>query len=371
MRVFWQRKSERHRSQGRAPRRPVRWSYALTAALPILLVLLLGRISTPLAPDLNNLVFDWYQRHDPRQWTPQSPIRIVDIDDESLVRLGQWPWRRSMIAEIVRRLGDLGAVAIAVDIVFAEPDGSSPEQVIGLLPATPGRTTLEQELRNERSNDAKLAAAISAVPTVLGAFLTSGPDPVDYPVKHGIATAGDDPASFLAQFTGAVMLAAGGDVFANEVVRTGDASNAQLVFLDRTNLGVGPKSSVTLDRFVYDPDRGTGRVVVRATRGIFRFVTGSQPSQDYTIETPLATIGVRGTIFDLLVQQTRVIVVLVSGEVRVTPRKGRSLFSASQEPRSRSLRMGQSKDRSFGTAGSSMSPAMRRSHILAERARSA
>jgi len=113
-------------------------------------------------------------------------------------------------------------------------------------------------------------------------------------------------------------LAVGGDVHANELVRTQDASSAQLVFLDNTNLSIGPRSSVTLDRFVYNPDRGTGRVVVNATRGVFRFVTGSQPPQNYTIKTPVATIGVRGTVFDLLVESNRIIVVLVSGEVIVS-----------------------------------------------------
>ena len=115
-------------------------------------------------------------------------------------------------------------------------------------------------------------------------------------------------------------LAVGGDVFSNEQVRTGEQSTAQLVFLDNTNLNVGPKSTVTLDRFVYDPGRGAGSVVLRATRGLFRFVTGTQPPQDYKIVTPLATIGVRGTVFDLDVQPAKVIVILESGEVTVTPR---------------------------------------------------
>ncbi len=117
-------------------------------------------------------------------------------------------------------------------------------------------------------------------------------------------------------------LAVGSDVFSNEVVRTGDAASAQLVFLDATNLSVGPRSLVTLDRFVYNPDRNTGRVVVRASRGIFRFVTGSQPSRDYTVQTPVATIGVRGTVFDLLVRADRTTVVLIEGAVVVTARGG-------------------------------------------------
>jgi len=120
-------------------------------------------------------------------------------------------------------------------------------------------------------------------------------------------------------------LAVGSDVFSNEVVRTGDAASAQLVFLDATNLSVGPRSSVTLDRFVYDPNRNTGRMVVRAGRGVFRFVTGTQPSRDYTVETPVATIGVRGTVFDLLVRSDRTTVLLVEGAVIVTAHGGRTV----------------------------------------------
>jgi hypothetical protein len=120
-------------------------------------------------------------------------------------------------------------------------------------------------------------------------------------------------------------LAAGSDVFTSEVIRTGDAATAQLVFLDNTNLNVGPRSSVTLDRFVYNPDRNTGRFVVRASRGVFRFVTGSQPPRDYTIRTPIATIGVRGTVFDLLVDRDKIVVVLVEGAIVVTTAQGRSV----------------------------------------------
>src|SRR5262245_1813152 len=120
-------------------------------------------------------------------------------------------------------------------------------------------------------------------------------------------------------------LAVGSEVFSNEVVRTGDAASAQLVFLDSTNLSVGPRSSVTLDRFVYNPSRNTGRVVVRASRGVFRFVTGTQPSRDYTVETPVATIGVRGTVFDLLVRADRTVVVLVEGAVVVSAHGGRTV----------------------------------------------
>ncbi|HEY6254410.1 MAG TPA: adenylate/guanylate cyclase domain-containing protein, partial [Xanthobacteraceae bacterium] len=182
-----------------------RWSYAVTVAVPALVVVLVGGMGTPLLPDLSNLVFDWYQRLAPRVWDPQSPVRVVAIDDESLAHVGQWPWPRSTLGEIVRKLGDLGAAIVSVDIVFAEPDSSSPEQVIHSLPASPARTQIEQDIRRDKSNDFQLAEAGGSTRSVLGTILTQGSGAVDYPLKLGIATAGDDPRPFLAHFTGAIV----------------------------------------------------------------------------------------------------------------------------------------------------------------------
>jgi len=101
-------------------------------------------------------------------------------------------------------------------------------------------------------------------------------------------------------FGNAQPLSNGSGVFANERIRTGEASTAQLQFLDETNLAVGPKSEVVLDRFVYDPNRRKGSVVVQTGRGVFRFVSGSQDPTSYQIRTPVANIGVRGTVFQLV-----------------------------------------------------------------------
>jgi hypothetical protein len=118
-------------------------------------------------------------------------------------------------------------------------------------------------------------------------------------------------------------LAAGSSVFAREVVRTGDESTAQLLFLDETSLSIGPQSEVTLDRFVFDPNRGAGSVVINATRGAFRFVSGSQQPSNYQIRTPVATIGVRGTVFDGNLHtnakgETVLVVILVEGSCVIT-----------------------------------------------------
>src|SRR5271169_5310779 len=70
-------------------------------------------------------VFDALQRAEPWKAAP-SAVKVIDIDDESLKRLGQWPWSRSTLANLVIALQDSGAKAIAFDVVFAEPDRTSP-----------------------------------------------------------------------------------------------------------------------------------------------------------------------------------------------------------------------------------------------------
>ena len=98
-------------------------------------------------------------------------------------------------------------------------------------------------------------------------------------------------------------LSAGSEIYANQTVRTGNRGMADLVFLDKTNLSVGPTSEVRLDKFVYDPTGSSGSVVLQATRGAFRFVTGSQAKHAYQVSTPHGTLGVRGTIVELLVNK--------------------------------------------------------------------
>ncbi len=87
-------------------------------------------------------------------------------------------------------------------------------------------------------------------------------------------------------------------IFQKERIDTSTASRAQLIFNDETALTVGPNSSVTLDEFVYDPKSNTGKAVINATRGAFRFVSGSVDPRSYEIRTPVGTIGVRGSIID-------------------------------------------------------------------------
>jgi hypothetical protein len=90
------------------------------------------------------------------------------------------------------------------------------------------------------------------------------------------------------------MLSGGSTVYSKELIHTGDAGVADLRFHDNSNLSVGPKSNVRLDKFVYDPNKSAGSVAVEATRGSFRFVTGSQSKGSYQVKTPYGTLGIRG-----------------------------------------------------------------------------
>ena len=89
-------------------------------------------------------------------------------------------------------------------------------------------------------------------------------------------------------------LAGGSNVYSKETVRTGQAGQADLQFKDNSNLKVGSNSSVHLDKFVYDPNKSGGAVAIEATRGTFRFVTGSQGKGAVQVKTPYGTLGVRG-----------------------------------------------------------------------------
>ncbi len=88
-------------------------------------------------------------------------------------------------------------------------------------------------------------------------------------------------------------LAAGSGVHANETVKTGTSGEAGLQFLDQSNLNVGSSSQVRLDKFVYDPNKGTGTIALEATRGAFRFSSGGQNKGQVKIKTPYGTLGVR------------------------------------------------------------------------------
>ena len=121
-------------------------------------------------------------------------------------------------------------------------------------------------------------------------------------------------------------LSAGDNVFRNEVVRTGPESAAKLVFLDSTNLAIGPISRVTLDEFVYSGGPNPEKVTVNLAKGVFRFTTGKLDKKAYEIKTSTSWIGVRGTVLDIDSRLSQSSVTLVEGRAIVCARRAGSTF---------------------------------------------
>lgn len=113
---------------------------------------------------LRNVSFDQFQRWHPRIYQ-EVPVRIIDIDDESLRRLGQWPWPRTRIADLLSRLQDAEAAVIAFDAIFAEPDRTSPQAMLDQWQVSP---SLRRQLERLPDHDEVLSQMIRRGRVVLG-----------------------------------------------------------------------------------------------------------------------------------------------------------------------------------------------------------
>jgi trimeric autotransporter adhesin len=111
-------------------------------------------------------------------------------------------------------------------------------------------------------------------------------------------------------------LVIGQDVIFKEQVATDTRGQTQILFLDQSSMSVGPNSDLVIDEFVYDPHLSTGKLVLSSTRGVFRYVGGkiSKLEGGVEVETPVATIGIRGGAFLLQVSKDSVAVVLLYGD---------------------------------------------------------
>ena len=83
----------------------------------------------PIMATLRDITFDAYQQFKPRAAT-EFPIRIVDIDETSIAKLGQWPWPRTTMAALTDKLREANSAVVAFDMVFSEPDRTSPKRII-------------------------------------------------------------------------------------------------------------------------------------------------------------------------------------------------------------------------------------------------
>ena len=166
--------------------------YAVAAALTVGLVLL--RVWDPLPLQMLRFkAFDVYQRVEPRVPAP-LPITIVDLDDESLAAYGQWPWPRSLLADLVNNLMAMGAGVIGFDIVFSEPDRLSPDRVAESLRGIDDDA--RQALAKLPANDALFAQTIARARVVLGQSMTSRPQATtsaEKARKTQVAELGGDP----------------------------------------------------------------------------------------------------------------------------------------------------------------------------------
>jgi hypothetical protein len=116
------------------------------------------------------------------------------------------------------------------------------------------------------------------------------------------------------------VLHVGVDVQANELVTTGAADRAHLLFLDGSSLTVGPNARLTIDRFVYDPSRKSGELAINASQGVLRFVGGKiSKTKPVTVTTPSATLTIRGGIMLVSVEATQTTATFMYGiEMTVT-----------------------------------------------------
>jgi adenylate cyclase len=179
-----------------------RFGYARLVCLALLIGLAALRIADPAAiEELRVRTFDTFQLIDPRAKTAR-PVTIIDIDEKSLAKLGQWPWSRTRIADLITSLTKLGAVVIAFDIVFAEPDRLNPDVAADTIRNLDEET--RAKLRALPSNDQILADAMrrsrvvlgeSGLPYVLSEYDNTLP-------LTGLAMLGEEPQPFLLNFPG-------------------------------------------------------------------------------------------------------------------------------------------------------------------------
>lgn len=123
----------------------------------------------------------------------------------------------------------------------------------------------------------------------------------------------------------------GDGLLRDEIVRTGADSAARLVMADSTNLSLGPNATLKLDRTVFDDEHTYRDIAIKLTTGALRFVTGHSKKTAYRITTSLATIGVRGTVLDILSQRGSTTVVLKEGASHVCTLGSRTLSSQCTE----------------------------------------
>ena len=189
---------------GAFARRLRRFGYSRWLAMALLFAVLVVRVWDPTPLETLRLkTFDFYQVLQPRALSEQ-PIAIVDLDEVSLAEIGQWPWPRTIVADLVAQIMRFGAVAIGFDVVFAEPDRASPGAVANSLRGVD--ESFRVELRSLPSNDLWLANVFRQGRVVVGqaGYPRDIGDPDRRVEPPPMAVIGDDPKPYLLHFEGIV-----------------------------------------------------------------------------------------------------------------------------------------------------------------------
>src|SRR5215813_2325479 len=241
--------------------------FGLTRAICVVLLLALVPLRILDPPPLEEVrlrTFDFYQLLQPRQ-TEAQPVAIVDIDEASLKEIGQWPWPRTIVADLVTQLTELGAASIAFDVIFAEPDRMSPSIAVTSFRNLDDDT--RNKLRSLPSNDEVLAEAIRHSRVVVGQVGSATPVPrseADAALQTGFAVMGPDPAPFLVTFAGLLrnvpaveQAAAGHGVFSILPERDGIVRRVPIIM--RAQGSLVPSLSIELLRVVTN----SGAILVR------------------------------------------------------------------------------------------------------------
>lgn len=194
------------------------WAGLLASLAVLLAAIGLRVVDPPLLVDLRQRVFDHYQVLKPRPYDPDGNhaagvpgVAIIDIDEESLARHGQWPWPRDLLARLLGQIDAQGAVAVAFDMVFAEPDRSSLDAVVPRLESIAPYAALREEHARLRaldptltSNDHFLADTLRQLPSVvLGFSFGNRPGPVPPVLRKGIVIAGGSPFGLIPTYPAA------------------------------------------------------------------------------------------------------------------------------------------------------------------------
>ena len=178
-----------------------RWIHFLLLFVVLIVATLHSGSDSRWRKGLEYFTFDQLNRHYPRAVPPDHPVVIVDIDEESLVHFGQWPWPRDVVAKMVTNLAAMGAKVTAFDMVFAEPDRTSPQNIIERIPDTEEYSSARASIEKLPDNDTVFGDGIAAAGNVVTAFTAAAPEETlrDPFIVQNIRVRKDDKEKFLAR----------------------------------------------------------------------------------------------------------------------------------------------------------------------------